>query len=97
MQPVLLPDVGDALTQPRNNWLRIIGRLKTGVDVRQAEVELTSLLEPYNEEILQGPGRSMQFGPNFRRNLLEQRITLLPGSGGISALRHALLDSRCSC
>ena len=86
MQPVLMPDAGSALTQPRNNWLRMIGRLKRGVDVRQAEVELTALLQPYAAEILKDPAID-QFGPNFRRNMINQRMTLLPGSAGISALR----------
>jgi predicted permease len=75
MQPVLLPGPGDALTQPRNNWLRMIGRLKKGSDLRQAEVELTSLLESYNDAILKDS------------DLPNQRITLLPGSAGISGLR----------
>jgi predicted permease len=86
MQPVLLPDVGNGLAQPRNNWLRMIGRLKKDVDVRQAEIELTSLLEPYVDDILKDPAID-QFGPTVRRNLLNQRMTLLPGSAGISALR----------
>ena len=81
----------DALAQPRNNWLRMIGRLKTGVDVRQAEAELTSLLLPYNDEIL-GIRRS-KLDPSYPRSLLNQRITLLPGSAGISGLRHALLEA----
>jgi predicted permease len=86
MQPVLLPDAGNALAQPRNNWLRMIGRLKEDVDVRQAEIELTSLLKPYVDEILKDPVVD-RFGPTFRRNQLNQRMTLLPGSAGISALR----------
>ena len=86
MQSVLLPGVGDALAQPRNNWLRVIGRLKTDVDVRQAELELTSLLKPYNEEIVKDPVVD-RFGPNWRRNLLSQQISLLPGGAGISGLR----------
>jgi len=87
MQGVLLPAMGNALTQPRNNWLRMIGRLKRNADVRQAEVELTSLLRPYIEQILRDKEVD-QFGPNWRRNLLNQRITLLPGSAGISSLRQ---------
>lgn len=86
MQQVLLPGTGDALAQSRNNWLRVIGRLKKDVDVRQAELELTSLLQPYNEEILKDPVVD-RFGPNWRRNLVAQRISLLPGGGGISGLR----------
>ena len=65
MQSVLLPGAGDALAQPRNNWLRVIARLKKGVDVRQAELELTSLLKPYNEEIVNDPVVD-RFGPNWR-------------------------------
>ena len=86
MQHVLLPGASQALEQPRNNWLRMIGRLKRDIDVRQAEAELTSLLQPYNDEILKDPAIDT-FALNIRRNLLNQRITLLPGSGGLSALR----------
>jgi predicted permease len=84
LQAVLLPG-GDALAQPRNNWLRMIGRLKTGADVRQAEVELTSLLERYNAELVKED--AAQTGATRRRNPLDQRITLLPGASGISGLR----------
>jgi putative ABC transport system permease protein len=75
MQPVLLPSGGNPLEQPRNNWLRIIGRVKKDVEIRQAEIELTSLLASYNVDVLKD------------RNLSHQRITLLPGSAGISGLR----------
>ena len=33
MQQTLMPGLGTALTQPRSQWLRMIGRLKPGVDV----------------------------------------------------------------
>jgi predicted permease len=75
MQPVLLPSGGNPLEQPRNNWVRIIGRVKTGIDIRHAEVELTSLLRSYNTDVVKD------------RALLGERITLLPGSAGISDLR----------
>jgi predicted permease len=87
MQRVLMPAMGNALTQPRNNWLRMIGRLKRGVEVRQAEEELTSLLRPYNEEIVK-EAKADRLRPNQRRNLLNQRITLIPGSNGLSGLRQ---------
>src|SRR4029453_6145094 len=72
MQSVLLPGVGDALAQPRNNWLRVIGRLKKDVDVRRGELEPTSLLKPYNEEVVKDPVVD-RFGPNWRRNLLSEQ------------------------
>jgi predicted permease len=87
MVQTIVPGLGPALSQPRNNWLRMIGRVKNDVDVRQAEEELTALLRPYNEEILRDPA-IQKFDSNYRRNLMQQRITLLPGSGGVSGLRQ---------
>jgi predicted permease len=87
MQPTLMPGVGTALTEPRSQWLRIIGRLKPGVDAAQAEAELTSLLRAYNQEILRDPA-IVKFGANYPKNLREQRITLISGSGGLSGLRR---------
>ncbi|MGH9631164.1 MAG: ABC transporter permease, partial [Bryobacteraceae bacterium] len=84
MQSVLLPGLGDALAQPRSQWLRIFGRLKQGVDLRQAEAELTTLLRRYNEKHFLG-GDVKDAGR--RRRLLEQKAVLLPGSTGISQLR----------
>ena len=87
MQPVLLPALGSALSQPRSNWIRIMGRMKADVDVRQAEAELTSLLQAYNQDILKSPDVA-RFGPGYRKNVLNQRITLVPGNAGISQLRQ---------
>ena len=85
MQEALLPGVGNALAQPRNQWLRIFGRLKPGMDLRHAEAELTSLLRRYNEEyFLTGDIKDA----GLRRALLEQKIVLLPGTTGISGLRR---------
>src|SRR5262249_32318397 len=84
MQSVLLPENRNALTQRANVWLRMMGRLKAGVEARQAEAELTTLVRRFNEEILQGLGNR---SPNLRRNLMEQPVALLPGHSGTSALR----------
>jgi hypothetical protein len=69
----------------RSNWIRIIGRLKAGVDLRQAEAELTTLLRSYHEESLRGGDTQ---DPVRRRKLLDERIVLESGSAGISALRR---------
>jgi predicted permease len=87
MVQTIIPGLGTALNQPRSNWLRIIGRLKKGIDIRQAEEELTSLLRPYNEDILRDPS-VQKFDANWRRNVLQQRMSLIPGSAGISSLRQ---------
>ena len=86
MQPTLMPGMGAALKEPRSQWLRIIGRLKPGVVVGQAEAELTTLLSLYNEDILRDPA-IVKFGANYPKNLREQRIRLVSGSGGLSSLR----------
>lgn len=86
MQPTLMPGMGSALTEPRSQWLRIIGRLKPGVEAAQAEAELTSLLRPYNEDILRDPS-IVKFGADFPKRMREQRITVISGSGGLSGLR----------
>jgi len=86
MQPVLMGNMGGALTEPRSQWLRIIGRLKPGIDGTQAAAELTSLLRPYNEDILRDPA-IVKFGANYPKNLREQRITVVSGNGGLSSLR----------
>jgi predicted permease len=86
MQPTLMPGLGTALSEPRSQWLRIIGRLGSGVDAAQAEAELTSLLRAYTEEILRDPA-IVKFGANYPKNLREQRITVVSGNGGLSSLR----------
>ena len=86
LQPALMPGMGAALREPRSQWLRIIGRLKPGVAAGQAEAELTTLLRPYNEDILRDPA-IVKFGANYPKNLREQRITLAAGRGGLSSLR----------
>jgi predicted permease len=86
MQQVLLPGLGPALTEPRSQWLRIIGRLRPGVDAATAGAELTTLLRPYNEDILRDPA-IVKFGANYPKRLREQRITTVAGSGGLSNLR----------
>src|SRR5262249_43605059 len=84
MQEALLPSMGKALTQPRNQWLRIFGRLKPGTEMRQAEAELTTLLHQYNEKYWLSGGIT---DTGTRRRLLEQKIVFLSGNTGISQLR----------
>jgi predicted permease len=74
MQEALLPALGPSLNLPRSQWLRIFGRLKPGAGPRQAEAELTTLLQRYNEAIGRGGGREM-------------KVVLLPGRTGLSRLR----------
>jgi predicted permease len=87
MVHAIMPSFSGALTQPLNHWLRIIGRVKKGIDVRQAEAELSALLQSYNEQAVRDPAVQNR-DADWRRNLLQQRASLLPGSGGLSSLRQ---------
>jgi predicted permease len=83
MQEALLPGLGTALTQPRSQWLRIFGRLRSDGGIPQAEAELTTLLRRYNQEyFIDGASQAER-----RRSLLEQKIVLIPGATGLSSLR----------
>ncbi len=72
--------LGSALTMPRSNWIRRdrppANRRRS---VQQAEAELTSLQRAYNQEMILG---ASAVDEPVRRALLQQRITLLPGSAG---------------
>ena len=82
MQPALLPYDPQALSQPRNVWLRILGRLGEGVSRAQAEAELTIVMQQFWR----------QYAPELSaarlRTLLDQRVTLTAGGAGTSPLRR---------
>jgi predicted permease len=84
MQSVLAPENANALERRRNVWLRLVGRMRAGEDPRQAEADLTLLLQQFNQADL---GRS-DLTELRRRALREQRIVLEPGATGLSGLRR---------
>uniref|UniRef100_Q02B05 Permease n=1 Tax=Solibacter usitatus (strain Ellin6076) TaxID=234267 RepID=Q02B05_SOLUE len=83
MQSVLAPENRNALEQPRNVWLRIMGRLKPDSDPRQAEAELTLIYQQFR----QGDNGASGLTDARKRAIREMRIALLPGATGISGLR----------
>jgi predicted permease len=82
MISALLPEMPSALGERRNVWLRIMTRLKSNVETRQAEAELTLLLQQFNQADL---GRA-DLNPVRRRTLSEQRIAFEPGATGIAGV-----------
>ena len=84
MQEALMPGLGTALTQPRSQWLRIFGKLRSDGGRPQAEAELTTLLRRYNQEhFIDGATKA-----DLRRSLMEEKIVLMPGATGLSSLRR---------
>ena len=72
----------DLLNSPGTSWLRIIGRLKSGVSVPQAEARLTITFRRVLEGIF-GPSTSS----DVRREIDESALRLTPAGQGVSRLR----------
>ena len=72
----------DLLNSPGTSWLRIIGRLKPGVSVPQAEARLTIIFRRALEGIF-GPAMSA----GLRRDISEATLRLTPVGQGVSRLR----------
>ena len=70
------------LNSPGTSWLRIVGRLKPGVTVPQAEARLTITFRRVLEGIF-GP----QMPEDVRREIDESTLKLTPAGQGVSGLR----------
>jgi hypothetical protein len=68
-------------SQRRNNWLRIIGRLKADSNVRQAEMELTTLLSRFNQEILDSQIALVEVASQHERKLQRFEVFVLWKAG----------------
>jgi predicted permease len=71
------------LTNPNAYWLNMMGRLRPGVETRQAQASINVLLHQY---VTERYGSS----PNedTREAILQISIGLKPGGGGLSGLRY---------
>ena len=72
----------DLLNSPGTSWLRIVGRLKPGVTVPQAEAKLTITFRRVLESIF-GPTMSA----DLRRDVDASIVKLTPAGQGVSRLR----------
>ena len=84
MKPQVTPGWND-LDNRRSRWLNIIGRLKPGISVEQAEAGINPLWHSLRSEELKSlTGRSDQFRQNFVET---SRLILLDAAKGFSPLR----------
>jgi predicted permease len=87
MQPVVMPDAENWLTRPRNtvDWLSIVGRLKPGVSIGQAEAGMKVVFGRVQRQL------ASEIDPNWQTTWLKQwaevGLVLQPGKAGISNLR----------
>jgi predicted permease len=87
MKPQLTPGWDD-LEDSRSIWLNVIGRLKDGVTVQQAEAGLTPLWKALRAEELKA---ITTHDEDFRIHFVEKsKITLAEGGKGFSGLRDQL-------
>lgn len=76
----------DTLNDRRSLWLNLVGRLKAGVSIEQAEAALDTVFKPIRRmELSEFP---VQPPERFRRAFLAARIELESGAGGIPTLRR---------
>jgi putative ABC transport system permease protein len=84
MKPQVTPGWND-LDNRRSRWLNIIGRLKPGVSLQQAEAGINPLWHSLRTEELKSiPARSEQFRQRF---VEKSSLTLLDAAKGFSPLR----------
>ncbi len=68
----------DGLADRKNHWTAIIGRLKPGLSVKQAEA---SLVPPFHA-ILETESAQLKMSPASQKKFLDRRILLTPGEHG---------------
>src|SRR5262245_53815955 len=67
-------------------WLLMLGRLRPGVSMAQAQAEVAMIFRRRQEEIAGESAANLT--PTERREHFEQRILLEPGSAGVTRLRR---------
>jgi predicted permease len=74
----------DGLADRNDHWLAILGRLKPGISPQKAEAGL----QPEYNAILQSESSAMKLSPQSKKEFLEKKILLDPGSHGRPILQH---------
>jgi predicted permease len=82
LQPRLMPDRGSVLQEPSVNWLNLIGRLRPGFSMQQAQASVDVAFRQFLTEQA-GPHPSSE----EQRGIQHSYIKLSPGGRGISDLR----------
>jgi predicted permease len=88
MQPQVMPDAENWLKRPVNtvDWLRIVGRLRPGVTLRQASSGMSILFGRIQKQL------AAEIDPDWQKTWLkgwaEAKLVVEPGRTGLSELRH---------
>jgi predicted permease len=82
LQPRLMPDRGSVLEDPYENWLNLLGRLKPGISLRQAQAGVDVAFRQF---LTQRAGAHPS--AEAQRDIQRSYIKLTPGGRGVSYLR----------
>src|SRR5439155_13734286 len=74
------------LSQNSSWWIRVIGRLRPGVSVAQAQAEMETIFRQQIDEV--AATRSANWTPTQRRNHFERNVRLETGGAGYTRLRQ---------
>jgi len=74
------------LSRESANWIRVIGRLRPGVSVAQAQADLNLIFQQQVNEV--AAARGANWSPTQRRNHFERYISLEAGGAGYTSLRQ---------
>jgi predicted permease len=73
------------LSREGSNWIRVIGRLRPGVSVAQAQAEMEAI---FQQQINDVAARSTSWTPTQQRNHFERHARLEAGGAGYTRLRQ---------
>src|SRR6266496_3909923 len=86
MTPQVYRDPAGWRMKEGTTWLRLMGRLSAGVQLRQAKAELGVIYERYRDEF--AASRAANWSAEARRNYFAQKLELQPGHAGWTNLRQ---------
>ena len=89
MQPQAMPGFSD-LDEWRSRWLNLVGRLKDGVSLQQAQAQLGPVWHALREDDLQRLIAGHHGTDKMRQEFLASPLKLEPGQKGLSPLRNDL-------
>jgi predicted permease len=72
------------LTNPRNNWIRLIARLRKGTSPPQAQADMTAAFRQFNRDIV----LPLTTGEGARKNVTARTLRLEPGQTGLMEMRN---------
>ena len=89
MQPVILISLTKFLTDRRTRWVNAFGRLKPGVNLKQAKASLQPFMHSMLEMEVKEPAFALASAYD-KDQFLKCTIDVLPGSQGKSTMRHVV-------